>query len=100
MRNGDHVTKGSVLDELGFPPETTLELKLKAELHQGILRIVRKHRYSATELEHVLGLRQPRMSELMRGKLNLLSVKTLLRYADKLGGYARVTVREKRARAA
>jgi len=100
MRNVAHVTKGSVLNDLGFSPETRLELTLKAELHRGILRIVRKQKYSASELERILGLRQPRVSELMRGKLNLLSVKTLLRYADNLGAYARVTLKQKRGRAA
>ncbi len=92
-----HITTGNVLDDLGFAPQVSLELKLKSELHEGILNIIRKHGYSARQLEHILTLRQPRVSELMRGKLNTLSIRKLLEYADKLGAYARVTVREKRA---
>jgi len=98
-RKGDpgHVTMGSVLDDLGFSPNVSLELKLKSELHEGILKIIRKHEYSAIDLEGILNLRQPRVSELMRGKLNTLSIKKLLHYADRLGAYASVTLREKPA---
>jgi predicted XRE-type DNA-binding protein len=92
---GRHVTTGNVLDDLGLAPETALELKLKAELHLGILRLIRKHKYSPRELEACLGIQQPRVSELMCGKLNMLGIKKLLEYADKLGAYAKVTVKEK-----
>lgn len=92
-----HVTTGNVLDDLGFGPQKALELKLKSELHLGILRLVQKHRYTPRDLERLLDLPQPRVSELMRGKLSLLSVAKLLWYADQLGGCAKVIVSDKRA---
>ena len=92
-----HVTTGNVLDDLGFEPEVSLELKLKAELHYGILKLIRKHGYTARDLESVLEIQQPRVSELMRGKLDTLGIKKLLEYADKLGAYAKIIVREKSA---
>jgi predicted XRE-type DNA-binding protein len=95
-----HITSGSVLDDLGFAPEIALELKLKAELHLGILRLIRKHRYGARDLEGILRIQQPRVSELMRGKLDVLGIKKLLEYADKLGAYAKVSVREKQGKQA
>lgn len=90
-----HVTRGDVLDDLGFHPEIALELKLKSDLHLGILRLIRKHGYEARDLEGILGIQQPRVSELMRGKLNTLGIKKLLEYADKLGAYAKVSIKEK-----
>ena len=90
-----HVTTGSVLDDLGFDPQTALELKLKSDLHLGILKLVRKRRYTARDLEAVLKIQQPRVSELLNGKLHLLSVSKLLYYTDLLGGTARVTVTSK-----
>jgi predicted XRE-type DNA-binding protein len=94
-----HVTTGSVLDDLGFTAETALELKLKADLHLGILKLIRKHGYTARELEQCLGIQQPRVSELMTGKLSTLGIKKLLEYADKLGAYATVTLKAKAAAA-
>lgn len=95
--NRIHTTTGNVLDDLGFAPEVALELKLKAELHLGILKLIRKHGYTPQQLQSCLEISQPRVSELMRGKLGVLGIKKLLEYADKLGAYAKVIVREKTA---
>jgi predicted XRE-type DNA-binding protein len=87
--------KSSVLDELGLDRPKVLELKLKAELHQRILHLVKQRRYSARVLERILNIQQPRVSELMRGKLSILSVARLLHYVDLLGATAHVNVTRK-----
>lgn len=84
---------GSVLDELGLDRQAALELKLKAALHQKILQLVKRRGIRARELERILEIQQPRVSELMRGKLSTLSVARLLLYADLLGADAEVKLR-------
>jgi predicted XRE-type DNA-binding protein len=91
---------GSVLDELGLDRQAALELKLKAALHQNILQLVKRRGYKARDLERILKIQQPRVSELMRGKLSLLSVARLLLYADLLGARAEVKLKKARAHAA
>jgi predicted XRE-type DNA-binding protein len=78
----------------GCPPyagnrQATLELKLKAALHQNILQLVKRRGFRARDLEQIFGsqIQQPRVSELMRGKLSALSVARLLLYAELLGGH-------------
>jgi predicted XRE-type DNA-binding protein len=89
------------LDELGLNRQGALELKLKAALHQKILQLIRRRRHSARGLERILRIQQPRVSELMRGKLSTLSVARLLLYADLLGAEAEVKlIKQIRARAA
>lgn len=75
------------MDELGLDREVALELKLKAALHQKILQLVKRRGYRARDLERIFvsQIQQPRVSELMRGKLSTLSVARLLLYADLLG---------------
>ena len=97
MRNGRSVegeyrVDGSVLDALGLDRQAALELKLKAGLHQRILQLVKRRVDRARELERVFvsRIQQPRVSELMRGKLSTLSVARLLLYADLLGAEAEV----------
>jgi len=85
---------GSVLDELGLDRQRTLELKLKADLHQKLLAFILAKKYTARDLESILHLRQPRVSELMRGKLSTLSVARLLLYADRLGATAEVRLKK------
>ena len=55
-----------ILDELGLDRQGALELKLKASLHQKILELVKRRRYKARDLERILQIQQPRVSELMR----------------------------------
>jgi predicted XRE-type DNA-binding protein len=78
-----HVTHGNVLDVLGFSPEQATALKFKAELHQAILRCAKK--YSQRELQVILGEPQPRVSELLNGKIASKTVDKLLQYAGRLG---------------
>ena len=78
-----HLTRGNVLDDLGFSPEHATALKFKAELYQAILKVV--NQYSQKELQIILGEPQPRVSELLNGKIANKSVDKLLSYAGRLG---------------
>jgi len=78
-----HVTHGNVLDDLGFLPEQATALKFKAELYQAVLKVAEK--YSQKELQAILGEPQPRVSELLNGKIANKSVDKLLYYAGRLG---------------
>ena len=98
-RKEPHVTKGNILDDLGFEPEVSFQLKVKSELHIAILKLIRKRGYNPTELAHVLGIPQPRVSELMRGKLSTLSLDKLAEYADRLDSdpSVKVSLKDKQA---
>jgi len=78
-----HVTRGNVLDDLGFSPEHATALKFKAELYQAVLKVAKK--YSQRELQILLAEPQPRVSELLNGKIANKSVDKLLTYAGRLG---------------
>jgi len=93
-RGVGHVTTGNVLDDLGFDEQTSLELKLKYQIYQGILALVEKQNYSPRDLETLFDVPQPRVSELLRGKLSTISIKKLLWYMEKLGGAANVKVQQ------
>src|SRR2546427_7528872 len=82
-----HMSRGNVLDDLGFSPEQATTLKFKAELYQAILKY--SERYSQKELQVILGEPQPRVSELLNGKIANKSVDKLLYYAGRLGIEAR-----------
>ena|SRR5690242_1776853 len=88
-----HRTQGSVLNELNMSEQERLELKLKADLHQDILKIIKKKKFTPRQLEKLFDIPQPRVSELLRGKLSLLSVSKLLYYAHLLGAHADVKLK-------
>ena len=78
-----HLTYGNVLDDLGLTPANATALKFKAELYQAILKFAKK--YSQKELQLILAEPQPRVSELLNGKIANKSVDKLLHYAGRLG---------------
>ncbi len=78
-----HVSRGNVLDDLGFSSEEATVLKFKADLYQAVLKHARK--YSQKQLQVILGEPQPRVSELLNGKIATKSVDKLLHYAGRLG---------------
>ena len=73
----------SVFEDLGFSPEEAAALKLKADLHSKVVK--RAARYSQKQLQTILGEPQPRVSELLRGKMSKFSLEMLVIYAEKLG---------------
>jgi predicted XRE-type DNA-binding protein len=88
-----HVTRGNVLDELDLDEQELLELKMKADLHQDILKLIKKKKITPRQLEKLFDIPQPRVSELLRGKLSLLSVSKLLYYAHLLGAHSDVKLK-------
>jgi predicted XRE-type DNA-binding protein len=77
-----HTRQASVIDDLGFSPEQAAALKFKAQLYQAILKYSEK--YSRRELQLILGEPQPRVSELLNGKIANKSIDKLLYYAGRL----------------
>ena len=73
----------NVFEDIGFPPEKAAALKLKADLHTKIVKAA--SHYSQRELEKILQTSQPRISDLLRGKMSKFSLDMLVGYAERLG---------------
>ncbi len=75
---------GDVFRDAGFSPEEAVELRFKAELYQAVLTYG-PDKYKFGDLEIHSGEPQPRVSELLNGKIANKSIEKLLWYAGKLG---------------
>ena len=73
----------NVFEDVGFSREDAAALKLKTDLHTKIVKCA-AHR-SQQELQTLLGTTQPRVSDLLRGKMSKFSLDMLVIYAEKLG---------------
>jgi predicted XRE-type DNA-binding protein len=90
----NHLSKGNVIDDLGFSPEEAAVIKLKASLHAEIMRLVEKRKLKARELEKILDQPQPRVSELLSGKISNMSAEKLVGYLSRLGVEIKVSARK------
>ena len=82
----------NVFEDIGFSPEESRVETLKAELYVQILRTVRERGLSQKELCRRWGKPQSRVSEVLNGKLNLVSIDTLVTYLTQLDATVRLTV--------
>ncbi|HEX2713377.1 MAG TPA: helix-turn-helix transcriptional regulator [Candidatus Acidoferrales bacterium] len=88
MAKGKSIAKrlaGNVFQQLGFPPDESVALKMRAELHSRIVEVIKRRDYSQAELAEMFHTDQPRISNLMRGKLSYFNLETLVMYAETLG---------------
>lgn len=87
-----HVTRGDVLDDLGFTRSEATALKIKADLLDAIRKEIERNRYTQRQVANILDEHQPAVSNLMRGRITQVSIEKLLRYSDRLGMRARLKV--------
>ncbi len=91
-----HVTSGNVIDELGFSPEEAEAIKLKIELHLEILRLIKQKNLSSRQLERIFDVPQPRVSELLNGKISKMSLEKLASYLFRLGRKIKIVSKPRR----
>lgn len=79
-----HVTKGSVFDDLGFTSAEAKSLKIRAALMRAIEREIIRRKLTQAKVAKLLGVTQPRMSDLKRGKIQLFTIDALIDMLEKL----------------
>lgn len=77
-----HVGTGNVFEDLGFP--NAQEMLAKAELVRQICKLVEKRNLTQAQIGELLGLPQPKVSQLLRGRLTGFSSDRLMRFLMKL----------------
>ena len=87
-----HVTRGDVLDDLGFTRSEATALKVKADLLDAIRGEIERRSYTQRQLVDLLDEHQPAVSNLLRGRITQVSIEKLLRYSDRLGMRAQLKV--------
>ena len=68
----------SVWDALGDTPEEAANMKIRSHLMTFLNSWIEKRQLSQAEAALALGVTQPRISELARGKINLFSIDKLI----------------------
>lgn len=95
MNKGSGFTTGSgnVFQDLGFPDAD--ELKVKAALAMEITDIIEGRGLTQIQAAELLGVDQPKVSALVRGRLDGFSLERLYRFLNSLGRDIEITLREK-----
>jgi len=82
----------SVWDAIADTPEEAANLRARAELMQQIEAIVKEAGWTQTEAARRCGVTQPRINDLLRGRVSRFSLDALVNIVTALGRRVRLEV--------
>jgi predicted XRE-type DNA-binding protein len=83
---------GNVFRDIGFSEEESANLLLRSTLIIAIKETIEAHEWTQAEAAQALGVPQPRISELMSGRISRFTIDKLVKYLAVLGKRLSVTI--------
>jgi predicted XRE-type DNA-binding protein len=88
--------RGNVFRDLGFSSDEADHLRIRSELMARVQKVITAVGLKQAEAAELLGVTQPRVSDLMRGRIDLFNVETLIDMLAKLGIRTKLVLRTRR----
>jgi predicted XRE-type DNA-binding protein len=88
-----HVTRGNVFADLGFSSEEAAVMAMKTQLHIEIMKAIKNRKLTRSQVEKLLDVPQPRVSELLSGKISGMTADRLTKYLYRLGREVKVSTK-------
>ena len=83
-------SSGNIFRDLGFSRQEAEHLKIRSDLMIRLTRLIEARRLTQAQAARLLGVTQPRISDLVRGKIDRFSVDSLIEMLGRAG--ARITI--------
>lgn len=93
-------SSGNVFRDLGFEPEEAEHLRVRAELMLELTKILEARGLTQAAAAKLFGVSQPRVSDLVRGKIGRFSIDGLVEMLGRAGVHVSLEVKKRRRRAA
>lgn len=91
-------SSGNVFRDLGFSTEEAEHLLIRADLLIALQKAIATRRLTQAKAAKILRVTQPRVSDLLRGRIDLFSTDTLIDMLARLGVHVRVVLKSSRRR--
>ena len=89
---------GNTFRDLGFSVEEAEHLRIRSDLLIELQKTIGKRHLKQVEAARLLGVTQPRVSDLMRGRIDLFSTDTLIDMLARLGTRVRFVIKPSKRR--
>lgn len=86
-------SSGDVFRDVGFSPEEAASLKIRSDLMIKLSEIIKRRKLTQAAAAKLMGVTQPRVSDLVRGKVDLFSIDTLIDMISRAGGTVQIAIR-------
>jgi predicted XRE-type DNA-binding protein len=84
---------GNIFRDVGFSPGEAASLQIRAALMIKLSEIIKRRKLTQSAAAKLLGVTQPRVSDLVRGKVDLFSIDTLVDMISKTGGSVQLAIK-------
>ena len=91
-------SSGNVFRDLGFPPHEAEHLLVRSDLMIKIQQLIASRGFKQAEEAKILRVTQPRVSDLLRGRIDLFSTDALIDMLARLGVRVRLVLKPSRRR--
>ena len=88
---------GNVFRDLGFRREEAEHLLVRADLVIQVQKLITSRRFKQRTAAKLLGVTQPRVGDLLRGRIDLFSTDAVIDMLARLGAQVRLTVKVRAA---
>ena len=88
------VTKGNVFEDLGFDPAESADLALRAYLMAEIRRFIERNDLTQIKAAKFFGIKQPKISNIINGRVEEISSDYLVGLLAKTGGKFRYSFKQ------
>jgi predicted XRE-type DNA-binding protein len=78
-----HITTGSIFDDLGLSETESENLKIRAGLMRAIEKYIVDHGLTQAAAAKLMGVYQPRISDLLQGKIDKFTIDMLVNMLSK-----------------
>jgi predicted XRE-type DNA-binding protein len=85
-------SSGNVFADLGFAADEADHLKLRVQLMSAVREVIQQRAFTQAQAAKLLGVTQPRISDLMRGKIDLFSMDMLVSMLAQAGVHVGLTI--------
>ena len=83
----------SVWDAIADTPEEAANLRLRSELMDAIAALIKKNGWTQVQTAERCGITQPRVNDLLRGRISRFSLDALVNIAASLGRRVHVALK-------
>jgi len=91
MADKNRRSGADVFRDLGFEREVSENLRIRSDLMMELSELIERRGWTQAQAAEVMGVSQPRISNLVRGKIDLFSIDTLIAMLGSAGVRVRVS---------
>ncbi len=88
-----HRSSGNVFRDIGFDAQEAENLRLRSELMIQVRKLIERRDLTQAAAAKLFGVTQPRVSDLVRGRIDLFSIDMLVNMLARAGVQVRLVVK-------